>query len=165
MPTKKETTPSSAKTTTAPKAESKKSLIERKTPGASASPETKAVKEDTAPKPTPAPAAENEVAAKSAKPVEPVKSGAENSATALTRILAYVDLGHGNTLFLRGEGAGLSWEAGVAMEGMGGDCWSWSAGSVGQDITFKLLINDQHWSGGENLTVAPGDIATVRPAF
>jgi hypothetical protein len=94
-----------------------------------------------------------------------VKSGAETPATALTRILAYVDLGHGNTLFLRGEGGGLSWEAGVAMECMGGDCWSWTAGSVGQDITFKVLINDQQWSGGENLTVAPGEIATFSPAF
>jgi hypothetical protein len=155
MPTKKETTSSAVKKTTV-----KKATAAGKTTGASTP------KEETAPKLKPARTPEKKAAAKSAKPVEPAQSGAEGSAaTALTRILAYVDLGHGNTLFLRGEGGGLSWEAGVAMECLGGDCWSWTAGSVDQDITFKVLINDQHWSGGDNLTVAPGGIATFRPAF
>jgi hypothetical protein len=165
MPTKKEATPSSAKTTTARKAESKKSVIERKTPGASASRETKAVKKDTARKPTPAPGAKATVAAEGAKPVRIDKAAAEKPAAALTQITAYVDIGPGNTLFLRGEGGGLSWEAGVPMECIGGHCWSWSARSVGQDITFKLLINDQHWSTGDNLTVADRDTATFMPAF
>jgi hypothetical protein len=83
----------------------------------------------------------------------------------LTRVLAYVDVGHGNTLFLRGEGPGLSWETGVPMQWVGGGCWSWSAESAGQDVTFKVLINDQHWSGGDNLTVAPGDTRSFTPAF
>jgi hypothetical protein len=165
MPTKMETTPSSAKTTTAKKEESKKSVIERKTPGASAARETKAVKKDTARKPTPAPGAKATVSAEGARPVRIDKAAAEKPAAALTQITAYVDIGPGNTLFLRGEGGGLSWEAGVAMECIGGDCWSWSARSVGQDITFKLLINDQHWSTGDNLTVADRDTATFMPAF
>jgi hypothetical protein len=165
MPTKKETTPSSAKTTTAKKAESKKAVIERKAPDASGARETKAVKKDTAPKPTPAPAAETTVAATGAKPVRIDKAAVETRAAALTQIMAYVDIGPGNTLFVRGEGGGLSWEAGVAMECIGGDCWSWSARSVGQDITFKLLINDQHWSAGDNLTVADSDTTTFMPAF
>ena len=165
MPTKKETTPSSAKATTARKAESKKPVIERKAPSASAPRETKAVKKDTAPKPTPAPGAKATVAAEGAKPVRIDKAAAEKPAAALTQITAYVDIGPGNALFLRGEGGGLSWEAGVPMECIGGDCWSWSARSVGQDITFKLLINDQHWSTGDNLTVADRDTATFMPAF
>ena len=165
MPTKKETTPSSAKKTTAKKAESKKSAIERKAPGASAARETKAVKRDTAQKPRPVPAAETTVAAKAAQPVRIDKAAPEKPAAALTRIMAYVDIGPGNTLFVRGEGGGLSWEAGVAMECIGGDCWSWSARS-GQDITFKLfLINDHQWSTGDNLTVAASDTATFKPAF
>ena len=165
MPTKKETTPSSAKTTTTKKAESKKSVIERETRGASAARETKAVKMDTARKSTAASGAEATLATTGAKPVGSPKAAAEKPHAALTRIMAYVDIGAGNTLFLRGEGGGLSWEAGVAMECIGGDCWSWSARSVGQDITFKLLINDQHWSAGDNLTVANGDTGTFMPAF
>ena len=130
MVTKKEATPSSAKKTTTKKAESKKSVIERKAPSASAARETKAVTKDTAPKPTPAPAAEATVAAKSAQPVRIDKAAPEKPAAALTQIMAYVDIGPGNTLFVRGEGGGLSWEAGVAMECIGGDCWSWSARSA-----------------------------------
>ena len=164
LPTKKETTPPSAKKTTTKKAESNESVIERKTPGASAARETKAVKKDTAPKPTPAPAAEATLAAKGAQPVRIDKAAPEKPVAALTQIMAYVDIGLGNTLFVRGEGGGLSWEAGVAMECIGGDCWSWSARS-GQDITFKLLINDHQWSIGDNLTVADSDTATFTPAF
>jgi hypothetical protein len=160
MPTKKETTPSSAKATTARKAESKKPVIERKAPGTSAARQTKGVKEDTAQRPTPA----ETTLAKAAQPVRIDKAAAEKPAAAVTRIMAYVDIGPGNTLFLRGEGGGLSWEAGVAMECIGGDCWSWSARS-GQDITFKLLINDQQWSTGDNLTVADSDTTTFMPAF
>jgi hypothetical protein len=51
------------------------------------------------------------------------------------------------------------------MECIGGDCWSWSARSDGEDITFKLLINDHRWSAGDNLTVADSDTATFMPAF
>ena len=163
MVTKKEATPFSAKTATTKKAESKKS--DRETLSASTSRKTKAVKMDTARKPTAAPGAEATVAATGAKPVGSPKAAAEKPPAALTRIMAYVDIGPGNTLFLRGEGGGLSWEAGVAMECIGGDCWSWSARSVGQDITFKLLINDHRWSAGDNLTVADSDTATFMPAF
>jgi hypothetical protein len=165
MVKKKEATPFSAKTTTTKKAESKKPVIERETLGASASRKTKAKKKDTAPKATPVPAAEATVASKSAEPVRIDKAAAEKpAAAALSRIMAYVDIGPGNTLFVRGEGGGLNWEAGVAMECIAGDCWSWSARS-GQDITFKLLINDQRWSAGDNLTVANGDTAAFMPAF
>ncbi|MCU0972995.1 MAG: hypothetical protein MUF80_03395, partial [Burkholderiales bacterium] len=111
-----------------------------------------------------APAADARVPAKAAKPAASGKASEKPSA-ALTRVLAYVDVGHGNTLFLRGEGPGLSWETGVPMQWIGDGCWSWSAESAGQDVTFKVLINDQHWSGGDNRTVAPGETASFTPTF
>jgi hypothetical protein len=148
MATKKETTPASEKKTTV-----KKATTEPKTPTATAARKTKA-----------APAAEARVPAKAAKPAASGKASEKPSA-ALTRVLAYVDVGHGNTLFLRGEGPGLSWETGVPMQWIGDGCWSWSAESAGQDVTFKVLINDQHWSGGDNRTVAPGETASFTPTF
>ena len=156
MATKKETTPASEKKTTV-----KKATTEAKTSAATAARKTKAAPKDTA---QTAPAAEAKVPAKAAKPAASGKAAAKPAA-ALTRVLAYIDVGHGNTLFLRGEGPGLSWETGVPMQWVGGGCWSWSAESAGQDVTFKVLINDQHWSGGDNRTVAPGETASFTPTF
>jgi hypothetical protein len=156
MATKKETTPASEKKTTV-----KKATTEPKTSAATAARKTKAAPKDT---PQAAPAAEARVPAKAAKPAASGKASEKPSA-ALTRVLAYVDVGHGNTLFLRGEGPGLSWETGVPMQWIGDGCWSWSAESAGQDVTFKVLINDQHWSGGDNRTVAPGETASFTPTF
>jgi len=160
MTTKKETTTSSAKRTPA-----KKSVTEVKAAGATATQQTKAARKDAAEKPAASPAAEAKVAVAGAKTVGSRKVSAEKPAAAPTRIMAHVDVGLGNTLFLRGEGGGLSWERGVPMECIGGNCWSWSAESVVQDITFKVLINDQQWSAGDNLTVAQGQTATFIPAF
>jgi hypothetical protein len=152
MPTKKETTPASEKKTTVKKAPS-----ESKTSGATAARKTKAASDknsQTASAEEKAPAARGRKAA-----VKPA------AGIGLTRVLAYVDVGHGNTLFLRGEGGGLSWDAGVPMECVGGECWSWSAESVDGDITFKVLVNDQHWASGDNLTVTAGETASFTPAF
>ena len=155
MPTKKDTTPTAEKKTTA-----KKTVTEKKTSAASGVRKTQTADEATHALET---AAEKRPVAKSAKPAAPKKPAAEEAG--LTRIVAHVNIGHGNALFLRGEGGGLSWDAGVPMECVADDCWSWSVGAVDQAITFKVLINDQQWSGGDNLTVAPGETATFSPAF
>lgn len=84
--------------------------------------------------------------------------------TAVTRIIANVDVGYGNTLYLRGEGAGLSWNKGVPLDNLGGDQWSWSTTSAG-NILFKFLINDNVWSTGDNLTVTQGDTFISTPTF
>ncbi len=82
-----------------------------------------------------------------------------------TTISAQIDVGFGNTLFIRGEGQGLSWEAGVAMESVGDSQWSISLPSVSAPVVFKLLINDQIWSVGENFVAEPGSSLVVSPAF
>lgn len=153
MSTKRETTPAAEKKTTV-----KKAPTERKTSATATSRKTKPVQVETVPI---TPAAEAKAAATTA-----ISEPASAAPTApLTRVMAYVDVGLGNTLFLRGEGPGLSWESGVPMQWTGEGCWSWSAKATGQEITFKVLINDQYWSGGDNLKVAPGDTAAFTPAF
>ena len=79
-------------------------------------------------------------------------------------IEAKIDVGFGNTLYLRGEGTGLNWNHGVPLTCVDESTWKWS-GETGQETKFKLLLNDAVWSAGENLVVAPGQKLEVSPIF
>jgi hypothetical protein len=83
----------------------------------------------------------------------------------VTTISANIDVGFGNALFLRGEGAGLSWEKGLRMECTAGDRWQLTLGDSSRPFVFKFLINDEVWSTGDDYTVAPGASATFTPSF
>jgi len=122
------------------------------------------------PKPEAAPKTASQVAAPAAtipEPGAPKKAAAEQKAApaVVTKIIAKVDIGYGNILYLRGEGAGLTWEKGVPMDYTEGE-WSWSVTtSASQVITFKFLINDTTWSSGGNLTVTAGETLISTPSF
>ena len=81
-------------------------------------------------------------------------------------IRAHVDVGFGNRLFLRGDGCGLSWDNGIEMSSIADDCWEWRSECCDMPscFEFKLLINDQEWSNGENY-LAVGQITDVSPSF
>src|SRR5687767_12019310 len=59
-----------------------------------------------------------------------------------TTITARVDTGFGNALYVRGDGAGLSWDNGVPMTCVKSDEWQLTLGDSSRPITFKLLVND-----------------------
>src|SRR5262245_37408592 len=82
----------------------------------------------------------------------------------VTTIEAKIDVGFGNNLFVRGEGAGLSWEHGLPLTCVDGKTWRWS-GAVSDKMTFKLLLNDQVWAQGGNQEVRPGQRAEISPTF
>jgi hypothetical protein len=82
----------------------------------------------------------------------------------VTTIDVKLDVGFGNAVYLRGNGAGLSWERGVPLACVNSATWRWS-GEVSDPVTFKLLINDKIWSAGNDLTVAPGQKIEIAPAF
>ncbi len=82
-----------------------------------------------------------------------------------TTIVSNLDVGYGNALFIRGSGAGLTWEQGQALECFGPDQWVWQADNDIEPFEFKLLINDEIWSQGENFTATPGDRITCNPQF
>ncbi len=84
---------------------------------------------------------------------------------AVTRIIAKVDIGYGNDLYLRGEGAELSWTQGVLMVNTAGDEWLWTTENASGPLTFKFLINDEIWSAGDNQIVAVGDASNSTPVF
>lgn len=81
-----------------------------------------------------------------------------------TLLIVRHNAGWGNTLFLRGEGAGLSWKNGVALGCIGNNEWVWSA-TLNEPVLFKILRNNVDWSSGDNLVLAPGETLTVTPAF
>ncbi len=81
-----------------------------------------------------------------------------------TTIEARIDVGFGNHLFLRGQGAGLSWERGTPLKCVDGQTWRWSAPTTDR-LTFKLLLNDAVWAQGEDIVAAPGKCIGVAPRF
>jgi hypothetical protein len=82
-----------------------------------------------------------------------------------TFISARVDIGFGNHLYLRGEGPGLSWDHGVAMDCTAADCWAATLKGAAAPVVFKVLINDETWSTGNDYVVEPGQSVTITPAF
>jgi hypothetical protein len=104
-----------------------------------------------------------ETAAPATKPAETTTGSARSSAQPVT-IEAKIDVGFGNTLYLRGEGLGLSWTQGVPLTCMDGKTWKWT-GETKEQLKFKLLINDQVWSQGEDLVATPGQKVEISPAF
>lgn len=82
-----------------------------------------------------------------------------------TVITAQIDVGFGNSLYIRGEGAGLSWDDGVPMECVGNELWRISLGDSKGGFTFKFLVNDLTWSAGENFKAESGANVTLVPEF
>jgi len=121
------------------------------------------------PAPVPAKKAASSAKPKVAKapkslPVSPA-SVAKTPAGALTTITAQIDIGFGNTLYVRGDGPGLSWEKGVVMDCVVDDKWSISLSGVGAPVVFKFLVNDLTWSAGDDYVVNPGSELAVVPTF
>ncbi len=82
-----------------------------------------------------------------------------------TTVIAKVDVSYGNTLFIRGEGGGLTWTEGQPMENVGSDEWVFHASNASGGLVFKFLINDEIWSLGEDLTVPSGGTSVSAPTF
>lgn len=85
--------------------------------------------------------------------------------TSQTTLIARVDVGYGNILFIRGEGAGLSWDEGNTMECVSNDEWKFTTTASDKEITFKYLINDIDWAQGDDLTVKKGQTSVSTPQF
>lgn len=121
--------------------------------------ESKPAKQTKAPKKAGAKSAKAVKAAPKPLPVYPVV------APRVTTITAKIDIGFGNTLFLRGEGPGLSWHQGVAMDCIDDDKWSITLSGVVRPVIFKFLVNDLTWSAGSDCIVEPGSAFVVEPSF
>ena len=121
----------------------------------SAKPAAKKAPAKAAPASTPAPKPAKKAAEK--KPV-PATAG-------LTVVVAKIDVGFGNLLFIRGEGPGLSWERGVPMDCVASDQWTWSTAAATRPFAYKVLINDERWSAGEDYVAEVGVENTISPVI
>jgi hypothetical protein len=82
-----------------------------------------------------------------------------------TFITAQIDIGFGNHLYIRGEGPGLSWDHGLAMDCTGNTLWTSTVKNASAPVIFKVLVNDLTWNTGPDYVVEPGQSITVNPAF
>lgn len=119
----------------------------------------KAPTKKTAAKKAPAKKAPKKIAQKPASKKAPAKK------IKLTRIIARVDVGFGNQLYIRGENGGLDWERGIQMENVSAYEWRFTTHYPAKSIEFKFLINDELWSEGGNLTVIAGKELISSPTF
>lgn len=117
----------------------------------------------TTPASAPAPRAVVTPAPVAPKSVAPVK--VVDTKPVVTTIAARIDVGFGNALFIRGDGAGLSWDQGRTMDCIASDVWQITLPESSRPHTFKFLINDANWSTGPDYTAAPGSSVTLRPEF
>lgn len=116
-----------------------------------------------APKATKAPAKAPTKKVAAAAPA--ARRKAEQPEPPATFISARVDIGFGNHLYLRGEGPGLSWDHGIAMDCIAADGWAATIKGAAAPVVFKVLINDVTWCTGNDYVVEPGQSVTVTPTF
>ncbi len=105
------------------------------------------------------------VAAKAAAPAPAPVVRPVVSQPVATVIQARIDIGFGNSLYVRGEGAGLSWDEGKRMDCVADDLWQVTLPESARSIVFKFLVNDLSWSTGPDYTVSGGSSVTLVPEF
>lgn len=117
------------------------------------------------PKKAVAPVAAKKPAPKSEAPAVVASKVSVPAKAGQSVVQAKIDIGFGNTLFIRGEGAGLSWDKGIAMDNVSADEWRIELSGAQAPVVFKFLVNDLTWSAGEDYTVAVGDTVMLVPTF
>lgn len=83
-----------------------------------------------------------------------------------TKIVAHIDCGFTNNLFIRGEGiSNLSWDKGAMMKNIGPNEWVWESDRPFSTLQFKVLVNDSWFEQGNNHTLGFGQEIDFTPQF
>jgi hypothetical protein len=82
-----------------------------------------------------------------------------------TRITLKFDVGFSNALYLRGQGANLSWEKGILLKNVNADEWIWETNVPFTFCEFKVLVNDDTYEIGQNHTLTCGASICYTPQF
>jgi len=98
-------------------------------------------------------------------PVKGQPNEAQSPKGLTTAVEARIDVGFGNSVFIRGQGAGLSWEKGLPLSCIDKSAWVWSTKQADGKVVFKLLLNDQVWAQGQDLFVEAGKKIEIVPVF
>ncbi len=83
----------------------------------------------------------------------------------LTRVVVHCDVGFNNNIFIRGNGANLSWDKGIMLQNTGPDEWVWETDRSFNSCEFKLLLNDSQYEQGDNHTLTCGNCPEYTPRF
>lgn len=96
------------------------------------------------------------------------KTSTSSKATApSTKTMLYVrcNTGFSNMLFIRGQGANLSWNKGIPLKNIQADLWLFETDVPFSQAEFKILFNDQVYEEGANRTVRCGSQIEFCPKF
>lgn len=91
--------------------------------------------------------------------------GTATKRTGNTRVIVHCNTGFGNMLFLRGDGAGLNWEKGVALRNINEDTWVWETERPFTQCSFKVMLNDNRYEQGENHPLVCHEQVECYPTF
>lgn len=83
----------------------------------------------------------------------------------LTRVVVHFDVGYNNHLFIRGNGANLSWNKGIMLRNTRSNEWVWETDAPFKSCEFKILINDIQYEQGNNHTLNSGKNMEYTPHF
>jgi len=81
------------------------------------------------------------------------------------RIVANVNVGWGNAVYVRGDGGGLSWYTGMPLISLADDQWVWFYSEDDAPREIKFLRNDMVWALGENHVVLVEEVSLFTPQF
>ena len=94
------------------------------------------------------------------------KKKANADKLAVTTVEVNKLMGIGNKPFLRGSGAGLSWDKGVEMEFQEIGKWGWSApADLDESVDVQIYRNDQDADRKGKYTLKPGQGLEIVPEF
>ena len=81
-------------------------------------------------------------------------------------VIASVFIGIGNKPFVRGSGAGLNWDKGIAMEFVEIGKWQWIApADLDEPVELQLFRNDEDVDSTGKYTLEPGQQLDISPVF
>ena len=92
---------------------------------------------------------------------KPVRTKKSDSA-----VVASVFIGIGNKPFIRGSGAGLNWDKGIAMEFVEIGKWQWIApADLDEPVELQLFRNDEDADSTGKYTLVSGQQLDLSPVF
>jgi hypothetical protein len=81
-------------------------------------------------------------------------------------VIASVFIGIGNKPFVRGSGAGLNWDKGIAMEFVEIGKWQWiPPAELKEPVELQLFRNDEDVDSTGKYTLEPGQQLAISPVF
>ncbi len=83
----------------------------------------------------------------------------------LTRVVVHFDVGYNNQLFIRGNGANLSWNKGIMLHNTRHNEWVWETDATFKSCEFKILINDIQYEQGNNHILNSAKTIEYTPHF